>query len=562
MTTTEKIWLAAYPPGTPAEIELDERTTLVTIFEESCRRYADRPAYHNLGVILTFSDLDRLSRQFAAHLQAAGLRPGDRIALMMPNVLQYPVALFGALRAGLIVVNTNPLYTARELRHQLRDSGARAIVILENFAHVLQEALAETEVSHVIVTGVGDLAPFPKRAVINFVVRRVRRMVRPYQIPGAVRFRDALARGANASFEAPPIRQDDIAFLQYTGGTTGTAKGTVLTHRNLVANLQQVAAFWKDVIQPGQDVVITALPLYHVFCLTCNCLVFTQHGGLNVLITNPRDIAGFVRELRKWRFTIMTGVNTLFNALLEHPDFRRIDFSSLKLAVAGGMALQPAVAERWRAVTGKPMVEGYGLTEASPVVACNPREATRLGSIGVPLPSTDVMFLHDGRMERLPGITGELCVRGPQVMRGYWNKPEETQEKLLPDGWLRTGDVATMDEDGYLRIVDRVDDVINVSGFNVYPNEVESVLAEHPAVLEAGCIGVPDEHSGQAVKAVVVTREGMSVSAEELREFCRQRLTRYKVPRYVEFRSSLPKTNVGKVLRRALAEPQAAGRGT
>jgi len=562
MTTTEKIWLAAYPPGTPAEIELDERTTLVTIFEESCRRYADRPAYHNLGVILTFSDLDRLSRQFAAHLQAAGLRPGDRIALMMPNVLQYPVALFGALRAGLIVVNTNPLYTARELRHQLRDSGARAIVILENFAHVLQEALAETEVSHVIVTGVGDLAPFPKRAVINFVVRRVRRMVRPYQIPGAVRFRDALARGANASFEAPPIRQDDIAFLQYTGGTTGTAKGTVLTHRNLVANLQQVAAFWKDVIQPGQDVVITALPLYHVFCLTCNCLVFTQHGGLNVLITNPRDIAGFVRELRKWRFTIMTGVNTLFNALLEHPDFRRIDFSSLKLAVAGGMALQPAVAERWRAVTGKPMVEGYGLTEASPVVACNPREATRLGSIGVPLPSTDVMFLHDGRMERLPGITGELCVRGPQVMRGYWNKPEETQEKLLPDGWLRTGDVATMDEDGYLRIVDRVDDVINVSGFNVYPNEVESVLAEHPAVLEAGCIGVPDEHSGQAVKAVVVTREGMSVSAEELREFCRQRLTRYKVPRYVEFRPSLPKTNVGKVLRRALAEPQAAGRGT
>lgn len=562
MTTTEKTWLAAYPPGTPAEIELDERTTLVTIFEESCRRYADRPAYHNLGVILTFSDLDRLSRQFAAHLQAAGLRPGDRIALMMPNVLQYPVALFGALRAGLIVVNTNPLYTARELRHQLRDSGARAIVILENFAHVLQEALAETEVSHVIVTGVGDLAPFPKRAVINFVVRRVRRMVRPYQIPGAVRFRDALARGANASFEAPPIRQDDIAFLQYTGGTTGTAKGTVLTHRNLVANLQQVAAFWKDVIQPGQDVVITALPLYHVFCLTCNCLVFTQHGGLNVLITNPRDIAGFVRELRKWRFTIMTGVNTLFNALLEHPDFRRIDFSSLKLAVAGGMALQPAVAERWRAVTGKPMVEGYGLTEASPVVACNPREATRLGSIGVPLPSTDVMFLHDGRMERLPGITGELCVRGPQVMRGYWNKPEETQEKLLPDGWLRTGDVATMDEDGYLRIVDRVDDVINVSGFNVYPNEVESVLAEHPAVLEAGCIGVPDEHSGQAVKAVVVTREGMSVSAEELREFCRQRLTRYKVPRYVEFRPSLPKTNVGKVLRRALAEPQAAGRGT
>lgn len=562
MTTTEKIWLAAYPPGTPAEIELDERTTLVTIFEESCRRYADRPAYHNLGVVLTFSDLDRLSRQFAAHLQAAGLRPGDRIALMMPNVLQYPVALFGALRAGLIVVNTNPLYTARELRHQLRDSGARAIVILENFAHVLQEALAETEVSHVIVTGVGDLAPFPKRAVINFVVRRVRRMVRPYQIPGAVRFRDALARGANASFEAPPIRQDDIAFLQYTGGTTGTAKGTVLTHRNLVANLQQVAAFWKDVIQPGQDVVITALPLYHVFCLTCNCLVFTQHGGLNVLITNPRDIAGFVRELRKWRFTIMTGVNTLFNALLEHPDFRRIDFSSLKLAVAGGMALQPAVAERWRAVTGKPMVEGYGLTEASPVVACNPREATRLGSIGVPLPSTDVMFLHDGRMERLPGITGELCVRGPQVMRGYWNKPEETQEKLLPDGWLRTGDVATMDEDGYLRIVDRVDDVINVSGFNVYPNEVESVLAEHPAVLEAGCIGVPDEHSGQAVKAVVVTREGMSVSAEELREFCRQRLTRYKVPRYVEFRPSLPKTNVGKVLRRALAEPQAAGRGT
>ncbi|MBS0578534.1 MAG: AMP-binding protein [Proteobacteria bacterium] len=550
----DRIWLNAYPSGTPAEIDADSYESLVDVFEESCRRFADRPGYHNLGVTLTYRDLERLSRQFGAYLMACGLVSGDRIALMMPNLLQYPVALFGALRAGLTVVNTNPLYTPRELRHQLVDSGASAIVILENFAHVLAQVRPDTQIQHIVTTAVGDLTPFPKRTAVNFLVRRVKHMVPPYDLPDAVPFRQALAVGARSDFRPAAIGPQDIAFLQYTGGTTGLAKGAILTHRNMVANLLQVGAFWKNLIQPGREVMITPLPLYHVFCLTCNCLVFMQQGGLLVLITNPRDTTQFVHELRKWRFTMITGVNTLYNSLLSHPGFARLDFSNLKLGAAGGMALHPTVAQKWRAVTGRPLVEGYGLTEASPVVACNSYEAPRIGTVGLPLPSTEI-GIRDGDTEAPPGEPGELCVRGPQVMRGYWRHPEETAKALTPDGWLRTGDIAVAEADGFLKIVDRKKDLIIVSGFKVFPNEIESVVGEHPAVLECGCIGVSDERSGQAVKIFVVLRQGQSITFEALREHCAQRLTPYKIPRHLEFRESLPKTNVGKILRRAL-EPQ------
>ena len=550
-----KSWLSAYPQGTPSEIDPTAYSSLTAIFEESCRRFATRPAYHNLGVTLTYGEVERLSRQFAAYLCALGLAKGDRVALMMPNLLQYPVAMFAALRAGLSVVNTNPLYTARELRHQLRDSGVRCIVVLENFVHVLAEVRADTKVEHIIITRVGDLASLPKRAVVNFAVRYIKRMVRRYELPDATWFRDALAHGARSEFRAPAVGAHDIAFLQYTGGTTGVAKGAILTHRNMVANLLQVAVFWKNVIEPGREVVITALPLYHIFCLTCNCLVFMQHGGLNVLITNPRDIPAFVSELRKWRFTIITGVNTLYNALLNHPKFARLDFSGLKLGAAGGMALQPTVAERWEAATHRPLVEGYGLTEASPVVACNPYDRPRIGTVGVPLPSTEVSVREDD-VELPFGREGELCVRGPQVMHGYWNRPDETAKTLTPDGWLRTGDIATIDSAGFVHIVDRKKDMIIVSGFKVFPNEIESIVAEHPGVLECGCIGVADAHSGQAVKIFVVTRGGASVSSEDLLEHCRRHLTGYKVPRYVEFRGSLPKTSIGKILRRELEQQE------
>ncbi|HSC07814.1 MAG TPA: AMP-binding protein [Steroidobacteraceae bacterium] len=552
----DKIWLGAYPRGAVAEIDADTYPSLKAIFEASCQRFADRPAYHNLGVTLTYADIDRLTRQFAAYLVGLGLGKGERIALMMPNLLQYPVALFGALRAGLTVVNTNPMYTPRELRHQLRDSGARCIVVLENFAHVLAEVRSDTAIEHVVLTSVADLVPYPKRAAVNFVVRHIKHMVPAYHLPGAVWFREALARGAQGELRTPEVTGEDIAFLQYTGGTTGVAKGSMLTHRNMVANLLQVAGFWRDVITPGREVVITALPLYHVFCLTCNCLVFTQHGALNVLITNPRDIPGFVSELGKWRFSIITGVNTLYNALLDHPGFARLNFSALKLGVAGGMALHPSVAERWHAATGRPMLEGYGLTESSPVVTCNLLENPRIGTVGVPVPSTEIS-VREGDVELPLGATGELCVRGPQVMRGYWNRPDETAKTISPDGWLYTGDIATVDAEGFVRIVDRKKDMIIVSGFKVFPNEVEAVLTEHPAVLECGCIGVPDPRSGQAVKIFVVTRPGATVSSEELIAHCRERLTGYKVPKYVEFRASLPKTNVGKILRRELEQEPA-----
>jgi long-chain acyl-CoA synthetase len=546
----ERIWLAQYPQGTPAEVSLQAGTTLVDVFRRSCERFASRPAFHNLGTTLSYAEVDARSRDFAAWLTANGMRKGERIALMLPNVLQFPVALFGALRAGLVVVNTNPLYTARELEHQLRDSGATCIVVLANFAHVVQKVIARTSVRSVIVTQLGDLLRFPKGAIVSWAARRVKRLVPEYRIAGALSFREVLDAGSRLRFAPPPIDAEDLAFLQYTGGTTGIAKGAMLSHRNLVANLEQVATLWSSIVEDGAEVVITPLPLYHIFCLTA-CLTFVKHGGLGVLITNPRDIPAFIAELGRWRFTFISGVNTLYNALLAHPRFARLDFSKLKLGIAGGMSLHPSVAERWAKTTGRDLIEGYGLTEASPVVACNLPGASRIGSVGVPVPSTEISIRDEGReLER--GMEGELCVRGPQVMRGYWQMPEETAKTLDADGWLHTGDIARMDDDGYIRIVDRKKDVIIVSGFKVFPNEIETVLTTHSAVVEAGCIGVPDERSGQAVKAFVVVRETLTV--EQVREFCRERLTGYKVPKYIEFRPTLPKTNIGKILRRALVD--------
>jgi long-chain acyl-CoA synthetase len=550
----ERPWLGLYPAGTPAEIDADAFASLVAMFERSCAEYADRPAFANLGLTLTYAEVERRSRDFAAFLQGLGLARGSRIALMMPNVLQYPIALFGVLRAGMTVVNTNPMYTPRELRHQLKDSGAEVIVILENFAHTLEQVIADTQVRKVVVTAIGDELHWPKRPLVNFVIRRVRKLVPDFRIDGTMRWREAMAQGARGSFTPVAVTGADVAFLQYTGGTTGVAKGAVLTHRNLVANLQQVTALWRSLVDPGREIVITALPLYHIFSLTCNCLTFVQHGGLNVLVTNPRDMPAFVEELGHWRFTFITGVNTLFAALMEQPGFRGLDFGALKLAVAGGMALHPAVAARWRELTGKTMVEGYGLTEASPVVTASPPGREKTGTIGVPVPSTEISIREGGR-ECATGEAGELCVRGPQVMRGYWNMDQETARTLDADGWLRTGDIATMDTEGYLRIVDRKKDMIIVSGFKVFPNEVEAVLASHEAVLEVGCVGVPDEKSGQAVKTFVVLRAQHTTTAEALREYCRTHLTPYKVPKHIEFRQSLPKTNVGKILRRALLEP-------
>jgi long-chain acyl-CoA synthetase len=546
----ERIWLAQYPQGTPAEVSLQAGMTLVDVFRRSCERFASRPAFHNLGTTLSYAEVDARSRDFAAWLTANGMRKGERIALMLPNVLQFPVALFGALRAGLVVVNTNPLYTARELEHQLRDSGATCIVVLANFAHVVQKVIARTSVRSVIVTQLGDLLRFPKGAIVSWAARRVKRLVPEYRIAGALSFREVLDAGSRLRFAPPPIDAEDLAFLQYTGGTTGIAKGAMLSHRNLVANLEQVATLWSSIVEDGAEVVITPLPLYHIFCLTA-CLTFVKHGGLGVLITNPRDIPAFIAELGRWRFTFISGVNTLYNALLAHPRFARLDFSKLKLGIAGGMSLHPSVAERWAKTTDRDLIEGYGLTEASPVVACNLPGASRIGSVGVPVPSTEISIRDEGReLER--GMEGELCVRGPQVMRGYWQMPEETAKTLDADGWLHTGDIARMDDDGYIRIVDRKKDMIIVSGFKVFPNEIETVLTTHSAVVEAGCIGVPDERSGQAVKAFVVVRETLTV--EQVREFCRERLTGYKVPKYIEFRPTLPKTNIGKILRRALVD--------
>jgi long-chain acyl-CoA synthetase len=553
----ERIWLKSYPPGVPADINPAEYKSLVELFEKSVREYADRPAFHCMGKGISFGRLDQLSRDFGAWLQAKGLGKGARVAIMMPNCLQYPIAMFGTLRAGCVVVNVNPLYTARELEHQLKDSGAEAIVILENFASVLQQVRGKTPPKHIVVTSLGEMLGL-KGLIVNLVVRKVKKMVPAWDLPGAISFKDALSEGKAKTLATPPLTHDDIAFLQYTGGTTGVSKGAMLLHRNIIAALLQYKVWLKPRLGEDRAVIITALPLYHIFSLTVNCLVMMVIGGENVLITNPRDIPGFVKELAKHRYTIITGVNTLFNALLNHPDFGKLDFSSLKLAVGGGMAVQKATAERWKQVTGIPLVEGYGLTETSPSATANPPTALEYtGSIGVPMPSTEIVLRDDNDKDVALGQPGEICIRGPQVMSGYWQRPDETAKVLGKDGFLHTGDIGVMDDKGFIRIVDRKKDMILVSGFNVYPNEIEQVVAMHPGVLECAVIGVPDEHSGEVPKVFVVKKDPQ-LTEQDILEHCKKELTGYKRPKYVEFRTELPKTNVGKILRRALREEKKA----
>jgi long-chain acyl-CoA synthetase len=551
----ERPWLASYPDDVPAQVNVDEFPSIVSVLAQACERYNLKPAYSNTGRTLTYEDVDRLSRRFASYLlHTLGLKKGDRVALMMPNVLQYPVAIFGALRAGLTVVNTNPMYTGRELRHQLRDSGAVAIVVMDMFAHTVAEVLPDTAIRQVVVTGMGDLLGPARGGLVNFVLRYIKQAVPEYRIPGATTFKEALALGEQQEMPEVAIRADDIAFLQYTGGTTGVAKGAMLTHRNLVANMQQSSAWIRRDLRPGEEVIVTALPLYHIFALTSNCLVFMKFGGHNLLITNPRDIDKFVRILARSGFTALTGVNTLFNSLLNCPEFAKVDFSRLRLSLGGGMAVQRAVAERWKQLTGSTLVEAYGLTETSPACCMNPLDLAEFnGSIGMPIPSTDCCLQDEEGRIVPPGGVGELCVKGPQVMAGYWQRPEETAKVVDADGWLHTGDMAKMDEKGFFYIVDRKKDMILVSGFNVYPNEIEDVVAMMPGVLEVAAVGVPDEKSGEAVKVVIVRRYP-ALTAEQVKAFCRENLTAYKHPRYVEFRNELPKSNVGKILRRELRE--------
>ncbi|EKN3966209.1 long-chain-fatty-acid--CoA ligase FadD [Yersinia enterocolitica] len=552
----EKVWLKRYPADVPAEIDPDRYSSLVEMFENAALRYADQPAFINMGEVMTFRKLEERSRAFAAYLQQGlGLQKGDRVALMMPNLLQYPIALFGILRAGMVVVNVNPLYTPRELEHQLNDSGAAAIVIVSNFAHTLEKIVFKTQVKHVILTRMGDQLSTAKGTLVNFVVKYIKRLVPKYYLPDAISFRTALQKGRRMQYVKPDVINTDMAFLQYTGGTTGVAKGAMLTHRNMQSNLEQAKAAYAPLLQPGHELVVTALPLYHIFALTMNCLLFIELGGRSLLITNPRDIPGMVKELSRYPFTAMTGVNTLFNALLNNEEFTKLDFSTLRLSVGGGMPVQKAVAEKWEKLTGKHLLEGYGLTECSPLVTGNPYDLKHYsGSIGLPVPSTDVRLVDDEGDDVAMGEPGELWVRGPQVMLGYWQRPEATDE-VLKDGWLATGDIATLDEQGFLRIVDRKKDMILVSGFNVYPNEIEDVVALHAKVLESAAVGVPNEVSGETVKLFVVKKDA-SLTQEELLTHCRRYLTGYKVPKIVEFRDELPKSNVGKILRRELRDDQ------
>jgi long-chain acyl-CoA synthetase len=543
-----------YPSGVPPEIKLYEHESLVALFEDCFVRFRDRVAFENMGATMTYGELDELSKHFAAFLQSLGMKKGERIAIQMPNLLQFPVAFVGALRAGLIVVNTNPLYTPREMEHQFSDSGATAIVIVSNFAANLQKIIKNTKIRHVIVTDLGDMLSGIKRPLVNFVVKRIKKMVPPYTIPGAIPFRRALQQGALLEYTRPEITLEDPAVLQYTGGTTGISKGAVLSNANIVAHNTMVTHWFLPYLSQGsgQEIIITAIPMYHIFALTVNGVLMMSVGAKNVLITNPRDMKGFIKELRKHKFTLMTGVNTLFNGLLNQPDFAKLDFSKLKGAVGGGMAVQDAVAIRWEEVTGKPLVEGYGLSETSPVLCCNPLDGThKRGTIGLPMPSTEVAIFDDEGNKLPQGATGEICARGPQVMSGYWQ--QDNEGVFWPGGWFRTGDIGTMDEQGFFRIVDRKKDMIKVSGFNVFPNEIENVVAGHKKVLEVAAIGVPHEKSGEAIKIFVIKRDP-SLTEEELRAYCEENLTKYKVPRYIEFRESLPKSNVGKILRRALKE--------
>jgi long-chain acyl-CoA synthetase len=550
----DRIWLKSYPPGVPAEIDHGKLRSLKELQERSYAAYAQTVAYIQMGRSLTYRELDELSSAFAAWLQkVAGLKKGDRLAIMLPNVLQYPIALFGAFRSGVVVVNTNPLYTARELEHQLTDSGATAIVVLENFARVVQEVLPRTQVKHVLVTGVGDLLGFPKSAIVNFVIRNVRKQIPAWDLDSAISFRAALDAGRQQRLDAVDVGPEDVAFLQYTGGTTGVAKGAVLTHGNVTANVLQAEAWIGNVFSNKPGVLITPIPLYHVFALTANCLLFMRLGWTNVLIVNPRDFRATVAELKRHRFDFITGVNTLFNALLHTPGFASVDFSRLKITLGGGMAVQATVAQRWKELTGRILTQAWGLTETSPAACINPTSEDFNGSIGLPISSTDLAIKDDEGHDLPTGEIGEICVRGPQVMRGYWNRPDETEKVMLPDGWLRTGDIGRMDAKGYVFIEDRKKDMILVSGFNVYPNEVEAVAATHPGILEAAAIAQPDEHSGEVV-ALFVVRKDPSLTAHEVIEHCRKSLAAYKVPRHVYFRTDLPKSNVGKILRKALRE--------
>lgn len=549
----EKPWLSSYQEGVPHTINEKEYSSIVDIIETSFTKFKDRPAFSCMGKGLTFGEVDELSKKFASFLQNnLKLQKGARVALMMPNILQYPVALFGIMRAGMVAVNVNPLYTERELEHQLKDSGAEAIIIFANSAAILERVVAKTDVKHTIVTQIGDMLGFPKSLIVNTVIKHVKKMVPAWNIPDHIKFLDALAMGDEDSFNRETPTLEDIAFLQYTGGTTGVSKGAVLTHGNIVANMLQARAWITNTVKEGEEIIITPLPLYHIFSLTANCFIYSSVGALNVLITNPRDIPGFVKELSKWKFTALTGVNTLFNALLHNDDFKKLDFSTLKVTLGGGMAVQRAVAEKWKQVTGKPLIEAYGLTETSPAACINPLDIPEYnGMIGVPIPNTDMKILDDDGNEVAMGEAGEIAIKGPQVMKGYWQRPEETDKVMTNDGFFKSGDIGCVNEKGFFKIVDRKKDMILVSGFNVYPNEVEDVVVSHPKVLEAAAIGVEDEKSGEVVKIFVVKKDD-SLTEDEIMNFCKNELTGYKRPKFVEFRDDLPKSNVGKILRKDL----------
>ncbi len=546
-------WLSSYPKGISADIEIEKYASVVEIFEQSVKEFANRPAFSNLGTSLTYSQFDEATKAVAAYLQKTlNLKKGDRIAIMMPNLLQNPVSIFGSLRAGLTVVNTNPLYTARELRHQLIDSGATTIIVLENYAQTVQEIVADTDVKHIVITKMGDMLNFPRSLLINLAVKYIKKIVPAFSLPGAISFQTVVSEGSKQDLEPVHLTHNDLAFIQYTGGTTGLAKGAMLSHKNMVANMLQASEWIKNDIKPGQETIITALPLYHIFSLTANCMVFIEAGGHNVLITNPRDFKGFVKELSKTSFTVITGVNTLFNALINTKGFHDIDFSNLKITLGGGMSVQAAVAAQWQQITGCALVEAFGLTETSPAVCINPLNIKNYnGSIGLPIPSTYCKLIDSEGNDIINNEAGELCVKGPQVMQGYWKRPEETACALSKDGWLKTGDMAKMDGHGFFYIVDRLKEMILVSGFNVFPNEIENVIVDHPSVLECGVIGIPDEQRGEAIKAFVVKKD-ISLTEAELIAHCKKNLTPYKIPSSITFIQSLPKTNIGKVLRRAL----------
>jgi long-chain acyl-CoA synthetase len=558
----DKIWLKSYPQGVPAEIDYTQYRSLVHLLEEAFAKYAARNAYVCMDKFLTYAELDAMSKKLGAWLQGKGLKKGARVAIMMPNVLQYPVAIAAILRAGYTVVNVNPLYTPRELEHQLNDSGAEAIIILENFATTLEQVLAKTRIKHVVVASMGDLLGLAKGAIVNFVVRNVKKMVPAFTLPNAISFRQAVAEGAAIALKPVELGHDDVAFLQYTGGTTGVSKGATLSHRNVIANVLQSEAWAQPALNRApvieQLTIVCALPLYHIFALTSCCLMGTRLGGMNILIPNPRDMPGFIKTLSKFKINMLPAVNTLYNGLLNNAAFAAVDFSMLKVCNGGGMAVQKAVADKWFKLTGCPIVEGYGLSETAPVATCNPSDSpTFTGTIGLPVPSTDIVILDDNGIVVALGQPGEIAIRGPQVMAGYWNNPAETAKVMTADGFFKSGDIGVMDEHGFIKIVDRKKDMILVSGFNVYPNEIEGVLAMHPGVLECACVGVPDEHSGEAVKLYVV-RKDPTLTVEQLMEYCKENFTAYKKPKYIEFRTDLPKTNVGKILRRELRDEKKA----